>query len=79
MLALDERVSRNSRWHGSRARDHEGLGLPCDAASARADARAASNPLMLALMCRVLEDQARGFPAARVEFYDRCVRGLLRE
>jgi len=39
----------------------------------------ASNPLMLSLMCRVLEDRRQGFPLRRVEFYDRCVRGLLRE
>jgi len=39
----------------------------------------ARNPLMLALMCRVLEERKDHFPLRRVEFYDRCVRGLLRE
>lgn len=39
----------------------------------------ASNPLMLSLMCRVLEDRRQDFPLRRVEFYDRCVRGLVRE
>ncbi|MBI4329736.1 MAG: HEAT repeat domain-containing protein [Chloroflexi bacterium] len=36
-------------------------------------------PLMLALMCRAYREGTPAFPARRVEVYDRCLRGLLRD
>ena len=36
-------------------------------------------PLMLALMCRAYQEKQLAFPTRRVELYDRCLRGLLRD
>lgn len=36
-------------------------------------------PLMLALMCRACQEEHLTFPTRRVDLYDRCVRGLLRD
>jgi hypothetical protein len=36
-------------------------------------------PLMLALMCKEYEKGKLSFPTRRVEIYDRCLRGLLRD
>ena len=35
-------------------------------------------PLMLALMCRVFEENDRAFPARRCDLYEHCLAGLLR-
>lgn len=36
-------------------------------------------PLMLALMCRAYQEKQLAFPTRRVELYDRCLHGLLRD
>jgi HEAT repeat protein len=36
-------------------------------------------PLMLTLMCRAFEERKLSFPTRRVELYEQCLRGLLRD
>ena len=36
-------------------------------------------PLMLVLLCRTYQETPQGFPTRRVDLYQRCLRGLLRD
>lgn len=84
LLALDrELVADFSRawFDGAEPSDRQPVREALQGAFDRSPAllELARNPLMLTLMCRVMEEEPERFPTHRVEFYDRCVRGLLRD